>query len=86
MSQMMRYVPSEEPYSILNLTAIQLVAHICATFFSSFIHGYVATTVNMLRSRAVAQMKALLLLFNVSVSSFHEALVAVFLFDLQEAA
>ena len=60
------------------------MAHICATFFTSFIHGYVATPVTMLRSRAVAQIKALLLLFNVSVSWFHEAHVADFLFDLNE--
>ncbi len=40
----------------------------------------------MLRRRPVAQMKALLLLFNMDVLPFHEARVAIDLFKLQDRA
>ena len=66
------------------LTAIHLVAHICANFFTSFIGAYLATAVTMLRSRPVAQIKALLLLFPVIDSEFDEARVANFLFGFNE--
>ena len=39
----------------------------------SFIGGYVAPAVLMLRMRPVAQIKALLLLYNIEVLHFYEA-------------
>ena len=57
-------------------------SHIRDHFLLSFIGAYLATAVLVLRWRAVAQMKALLLLFNMSELEFDEAYVVDFLSDL----
>ena len=55
------------------LTAFQVTAHIRATFSMSFFVALIDTLNLVLRRRAVAQKKALLLGFLDVRSSFHEA-------------